>query len=231
MDFITKRTKTWFLFSLIAFALAIVLYFFSFLGNIVNLGISGYGMNIVYIITMVLSMFVAVLLFAAFGVTSFFAWKKEPNKLLFLICSGVLLLYLFLTLVVEIILAASIRFYSFRFGALFFNGLPYFLLAAYMVVFTFIKMEGPVPAIIGAGISGLSIVIYLCTTFVQFIRSVVNMFRYFNFNTVLSLFTNSGYNLATLLFWVGVLLLVPLAFYQAKKAVEAAAEPTAAIEE
>ena len=158
-----------------------------------------------------------ILVFGVFLANAFLTWKKGPNKLLFLICSGAMLMQMFVMFIAEIIVTIANSYYSFNFAGLFLGNMLPFLLAAYMVVFTFLKLDGPIVPIIGAGIAGTALVTQFFSGFGSFISYLVILFKDFDFRNILGVGNVLNSAISSLAFWAGVLLLVPLAFYQPKK--------------
>ena len=148
--------------------------------------------------------------------------------------AGVLMVIgLFMSLVSY--LFSSIAYDYFAFGIFLTVVLDCFLpclFAAYLIVFSLMKMKGPVVPIIGA-----VLVVLLCGssvigTLTQTVSNIIHMFDYFSWgivwNTIVMIFNN----FINLIQNVGLLLLVPVAFYIPKDE-EAAAEviEEAAVEE
>ena len=107
------------------------------------------------------------------------------------------------------------------------------LFAAYLIVFSLIKMKGPVVPIIGAVLVVLLCGSSIIGTFSQIISNIIHMFDYFSWGIVWSTIVVIFSNFINLIQNVGLLLLVPVAFYIPKEEEVVVAEviEEAAIEE
>lgn len=217
--FLEKNKKLLLLISMICLGVAL-------LGNLVSscIGIFGsfanmfdrFGVFLTRIIS-ISSNLLALLGAACYVGAAFFMWKKNDHMKLLGISGLISVVVMFLGILGYIV--SSITYDYFNFGTLvseFFACILPFVFAAYLVVFSVIKVKGPVIPIVGAALVLLVGGSSLTGNFVAFIRNVVNMFNFFHPSMLISLFINLVTSFVNMASSVGLLLLVPLAFYAPK---------------
>ena len=220
MKFLTEKKKLFALIAMICLALTLVYNVIAACaGAISSLGSMFYNfrsflVNFVSLITIGIGL-LTVLCYVA---GAFLVWKKDDHMKILGLGGVISIIALFMGLVSYLV--SSITYDYFTFGIFLTTILDCFLpclFAAYLIVFSLIKMKGPVVPIIGA-----VLVVLLCGSsiigvFSQTISNIIHLFDYFSWGIVWNTIVMIFHNFINLIQNVGLLLLVPVAFYIPKE--------------
>lgn len=234
MKFLSEKKKLFALIALICFALTFCVNLLSATSIFGLLGdmFDSFGQFLLTGVSMI-SIVIGLLASLSYLAAAFFVWKKDNHMKLLGVAGVLVIINMFLSFVAQII--SYITYGYFSFGVLISqsitmivgNAVP-FIFAAYLIIFSLIKVKGPVVPIVGAALIALMFGSGLLGGITSFFTGVVNLFDYFSWGMVWNLITNLfsvGGNLISI---IGMLLLVPMAFYIPKdEKVEEIAEEVA----
>ncbi len=239
MNKLYEKRKVLFLISTICLAVAFVVGLLSSGSTLLNILGIGTGYNIFYsfgsvlmTLVSVLSVLLSCIISLCLVLAAFLQWRKDKNAKLLLIVGVLQILIMFLNLVNQIFSFLTYEYFDFVALLSCFSFLP-FVFAAYLILFSIIKTKGPVIPIIGAVLILLLTGSSLLSGFSHIIYTIVNMFDYFHFRMLLNAVVEIISILVGLVSQIGLLLLVPMAFYIPKNAAaaESVAEEVPAAEE
>lgn len=235
MKFLTEKKKLFALIALICFAL-------TFCANLLSatrvFGLLGdmfdsFGQFLLTGTSMI-SIAIGLLASLSYLAAAFFVWKQDNHMKILGIAGVLVIVNMFLSFVSQIISYITYDYFSFgtflsySVSMVVANAVP-FIFAAYLIVFSLIKVKGPVVPIVGAALIALMFGSGLLGGITAFFTGVVNLFDYFSWGMVWGLITNLFQNGANLISIIGMLLLVPMAFYIPKdEKVEETAEEVVA---
>lgn len=222
MKFLTEKKKLFALIALICFAITLVSNLFSAGGSIIGsfeYMFDGFGRFLISAISIISSL-LALLIPLCYMVAAFFVWKKDNHMKLLAIGGVCVILNMFLAFVSQII--SFITYDYFNFGILltqfFANCLP-FVFAAYLIIFSLIKVKGPIVPIAGAALIALMLGSGLLGGAANFVQNIINLFDYFHWRNVWFTITSLFSSGMSLIGSAGLLLLVPAALYIPKEEV------------
>lgn len=232
-----EKRKVLFLISTICLALAFVT---GLLSNgsavLTTLGIGqGYNafhsfgstmMVLVSLLTILLSCLASLCLVLA----AFLQWRKDKNAMLLLIFALLQLAVIFLNVVNQILSFLTYKYFDFAqlLGCLSFLPLVF---AAYLILFSIIKTKGPVVPIIGLVLILLMTGSSLLSGCGAILTNIINMFQYFHISMLWNVLRSIVSILIGMVSNIGLLLLVPMAFYTPKEAVAVAPAEEAPVAE
>ena len=219
MKFLTEKKKLFALIAMICFALTFCINLFSATSifNSLRFMFNNFGQFLLGSMNIV-SVLVGLLVSLCYVAAAFFVWKKNDHMKILGIAGVCVILNLFLGFVVQIISYFTYGYYNFGMivaqavSLLVADILP-FIFAAYLIVFSLIKVKGPIAPIVGAALIVLMFGSALVGGVSLFISNIVNLFDYFSWNMVWNLFRNMLSTGGSLISIIGMLLLVPMAFY------------------
>lgn len=231
MNKLYEKRKVLFLISTICLALAFVTGLLSNGSAVLStLGI-GYGYNVfhsfgstvmalVSLLTILLSCLISLCLVLA----AFLQWRKDKNAMLLLISAVLQIAVIFLNIVNQVLSFLTYEYFNFAqlLGCLSFLPLVF---AAYLILFSIIKTKGPVVPIIGLVLILLMTGSSLLSGCGAIITNIVSMFEYFHISMLWSVLRNIVSVLIGMVSNIGLLLLVPMAFYIPKEKAAVAEVP------
>lgn len=216
MKFLTEKKK---LFSLIAMiCLAVNMVCIVIYTGAVTLGTSG-GLfdnfkRFIFTGISLSATAIGLLVPVCYTVAAFFVWKKNDHMKILGVAGAISIISMFIAFVGNFASAIAYGYFSFGtlVGQLFSQFLP-FVFAAYLIVFSLIKVKGPVVPIAGAVLIVLFCGSELWGAATLVVRNFIHMIQYFSWgiiwNTIVSVIVSGVEMIGN----IGLLLLVPAAFY------------------
>lgn len=237
MNKLYEKRKVLFLISTICLALAFLVGLLSDGSAVLTtLGI-GQGYNVFHsfgstmiVLVRLLTILLSCLASLCLVLAAFLQWRKDKNAMLLLIFAVLQIAMIFLGVVNQILSFLTYEYFDFAqlLGCLSFLPLVF---AAYLILFSIIKVKGPVIPIIGLVLILLMTGSSLLSGCGVILRNIVSMFEFFHISMLWNVLRSIVSILIGMVSNIGLLLLVPMAFYIPKEAVAVAPAEEAPVAE
>ena len=220
MKFLTKKKSTLALIALICFAFNLIYNLIGSIGDIFEAMDNMFDSFGLFLLSAnsILSILISLLIPLFYLGCALFVWKKNSHMKLLCFSGLCIIVNIFLTFIGQIISFITFQYFDFNpLVNIFVSNLLPFLFAAYLVIFSLLKVKGPAVPIAGAAFIGLMLVAGVLGGSISFIEDVFNLFDYFSWDLVRGIITNLFDSTINLISQVGLLLLVPAALYIPKE--------------